>query len=107
MAIWLVKAKPRVGKLGELRGKLDSGEISSLRPFGRSLDAALRNAKFNREDQLAYWEEEDYCQPPLAQERDAILDAYFDDLTVIEDVKVAGRAWIQVEKFPSMWTSIE
>jgi hypothetical protein len=27
-------------------------------------------------------EEEDYCSPPLAQERAAVLDTYFDDITV-------------------------
>jgi hypothetical protein len=26
--------------------------------------------------------EEDYCSPPLAQQRAAVLDTYFDDITV-------------------------
>jgi hypothetical protein len=103
MAIWLVKARPRKEKLAELRLRLDSGEIEEMRPFGTALDGGLRNARFNPEDHFAYWEEEDYCQPPLAQEREAILDDYFDDLIVLEDVKARGRAWKQIENLQLMW----
>jgi hypothetical protein len=105
MAIWLVKARPRKEKLAELRKRLDSGEISSMRPFGISLHGGLRSARIDPIDKFVYWEEEDYCHPPLAQERDAILDHYFDDLVVIEDVKVRGRAWAQIEKLQSRWSS--
>ena len=76
-----------------------------MRPFGISLDGGLRSAKIDTVDNFAYWEEEDYCHPPLAQERDAILDQYFDNLAVIEDVKVRGRAWAQIEKMQSLWSS--
>ena len=31
-----------------------------------------------RDDGYAVWEEEDYCTPPLAQERAAVLDGFFD-----------------------------
>jgi hypothetical protein len=103
LAIWLVKARPRKEKLGELRNRLDSGEIEAMRPFGVALDGGLRNAKLNSEDHFAYWEEEDYCYPPLAQEREAILDKYFDDLVVLEDVKKRGLAWKQIEGLQSMW----
>ncbi len=34
------------------------------------------------EDGRAVWEEEDYCSPPLDQERTAVLDEYFDDIEV-------------------------
>jgi len=102
MAIWLVKAKPRTEKLVELRKLLDSGKIASMRPFGFALDHGIRNAKINTEDKFAYWEEEDYCYPPLAQERAAVLDEYFTALSVIEDVKEKGRAWEKLEGFPSI-----
>jgi hypothetical protein len=28
------------------------------------------------------WSEEDYCSPPLAMEREAVLDRYFTDIKV-------------------------
>lgn len=102
MTFWLVKARPRVGKLTELRNRLDSGEISAMRPFGESLDDGLRNARVREEDGYALWEEEDYCHPPLAQEREAVLDSYFDDLSV-EDARQPGQGWKRVEKLPSLW----
>ena len=39
-----------------------------MRPFGRSLTYSLEHARL-RDDGYAVWEEEDYCAPPLAQER--------------------------------------
>jgi len=106
MAIWLVKAKPRVEKLMELRARLDSGEISVMRPFGESLDEGLRNARIRQEDGYALWEEEDYCRPPLAQEREAVLDSYFDELSVV-DARQPGMGWKRVEKLPSLWSSVK
>jgi hypothetical protein len=41
------------------------------------------------------WEEEDYCRPPLAQERAAVLDDYFDKLQV-EPVR-EGEGWLRIE----------
>ena len=105
MAIWLVKAKPRVEKLRELRARLDSGEISAMRPFGESLDEGLRNARIRKEDGYALWEEEDYCRPPLAQEREAVLDEYFLDLSV-EDARQPGLGWRQIENLPSLWKHV-
>ena len=101
MVFWLVTAKPRVERLGELRRRLDSREISRMRPFGRSLENGLVNARL-REDGSALWEEEDYCVPPLAQERAAVLDYYFDNLTV-EDIGDPGRGWEKLTNLPSLW----
>ncbi len=101
MVFWLVTAKPRVERLGELRRRLDSREISRMRPFGRSLENGLVNARL-REDGSALWEEEDYCVPPLAQERSAVLDYYFDNLTV-EDIGDPGRGWEKLTNLPSIW----
>jgi len=106
MVIWLVKAKPRVEKLRELRARLDSGEISAMRPFGESLDDGLRNARIRQEDGYALWEEEDYCRPPLAQEREAVLDSYFDELSVV-DARQPGMGWKRVEKLPSLWNTVK
>jgi len=107
MAIWLVKAKPKYEKLQELRARINSGELSAMRPFGTSLDDGLRNAKLKREDGYAYWEEEDYCRPPLAQERKAVLDDYFYDLSVVEDVRENGKAWLRIDGLPSIWNYVK
>lgn len=100
MAYYLVQAKPVAELLSELRQRLDSGEISVMRPFGRALQYSLDNARM-QENGMATWEEEDYCVPPLAQERAAILDTYFKDLSVERVDQKKG--WEQIESLPRMW----
>lgn len=100
MAYYLVQAQPVEDLLAELRKRLDSGEIGVMRPFGRALQYSLDNARL-KEDGMAVWEEEDYCVPPLAQERAAILDTYFRDLNVERVEK--GNGWTQIESFPRLW----
>lgn len=100
MAYYLVRAKPVEELLTELRQRLDSGEIGVMRPFGQALQYSLENAR-QKEDGIAVWEEEDYCSPPLAQERAAILDTYFRDLDVERVEKNEG--WKRIESLPMMW----
>jgi len=102
LARYLVRARPKPERLGELRKKLDDQKISVMRPFGRALDYSLKNGRI-RKDGYAIWEEEDYCTPPLAQEREAVLDYYFDDLAV-ERVE-EGAGWKRIGDLPSMWVS--
>ena len=102
MAYYLVRARPDWGKLSELRTRLDGGEIVKMRPFGQALDRSLRAARMESED-VAIWEEEDYCHPPLAQERAAVLDDYFSDLKVTHVEK--GKGWSQIDSLPDMWAS--
>ncbi len=80
MALYIVRARPK-NDLSDLRKELNSGEISRLRPFGKTLQYGLDNAKIDQ-DGYALWIEEDYCSPPLAMERESVLDSYFDDITV-------------------------
>jgi len=101
MAYYLVRARPLWEKLDQLREKLDAGEIVRMQPFGRSLDDSLRRARLEHK-QVAIWEEEDYCRPPLAQERAAVLDHYFTDLKVTP--VAAGQGWAQLDRLPSMWS---
>ena len=75
MAYYLVKAKPKDHLLPELRQRLDSSEIKKMKPFGTALDLGLNGARLI-EDYIAIWEDEDYCSPPLAMERAAVLDTY-------------------------------
>jgi hypothetical protein len=100
MAYYLVQAKPVEELLPELRQRLDSGEIRVMRPFGQALQYSLENAR-QKEDGLAVWEEEDYCSPPLAQERAAVLDTYFRELDVERVEK--NKGWKKIETLPKMW----
>lgn len=102
MAYYLVKAQYHKELLAELRRRLDSGEIQQMRPFGTALQHSLDHARLDPQgDGWAVWEEEDYCRPPLAQERAAILDTYFVNLSV-EPVK-EGHGWQKIEALPRLW----
>jgi hypothetical protein len=102
MAYYLVKAKYHPELLPDLRKRLDSGEIRVMQPFGGALQNGLDNARLDpREQGVAVWEEEDYCSPPLAQERAAVLDTYFTDLSV-ERVR-EGKGWEKIESLPRLW----
>jgi hypothetical protein len=100
MAFYLVSAVPQHGRLEELGERLARAEFMSLRPFGATLSASLKNARIRR-DGVAVWEEEDYCAPPLAQERAAVLDDYFQDLRFEKVEK--GEGWSKIEKLPRLF----
>ena len=100
MAYYLVRAKPQWEKLAELRTRLDAGEILRMRPFGGSLDMSLLGARMES-NAVAIWEEEDYCHPPLDMERDAVLDHYFEDISV--EVVSLDEGWERIADLPSMW----
>ena len=102
MAYYLVKAKYQKDLLDELRSRLNSGEINKMRPFGTALQYSLDNARLDPQgDGWTVWEEEDYCSPPLAQERAAVLDTYFTSLSV-EKVP-QGKGWERIESLPRLW----
>lgn len=74
-----------------------------MNPFGRELTRSLRRARV-RDDGEAVWEEEDYCSPPLAQERDAVLDEYF---TGLEWERVEeGEGWDRVRDLPPLFPEL-
>ncbi len=100
MAYYLVKAKFQEDLLQELRSRLDSGEIRQMRPFGTALQYSLDNARLDPHG-WTVWEEEDYCSPPLAQERAAVLDTYFRDLETERVEK--GEGWEKIESLPKFW----
>lgn len=84
MAHYLVRAKPNFERL-------NYEEFEAMRPFGWALTTSLENARYDPETSEAVWEEEDYCSPPLAMERDAVLNDYFEDIAV-EQVN-EGKGW--------------
>jgi len=103
MAHYLVRAYPRPGKLDELEAELSRDTFVDLEPFGRSLTKGLRGARI--EGERAVWEEEDYCSPPLAQERAAVLDRYFDEIAVEPVAK--GEGWRRIEALPPLFPELE
>jgi hypothetical protein len=100
MAYYLVSARPLLDRLDDLQSRLTERAFLGLQPFGRSLTVALEGAR-RRPDGTAVWEEEDYCRPPLAQEREAVLDQYFDDLSV-EPVE-RGAGWQRIADLPPLF----
>ena len=104
MAFYLVSAVPKNDLMEELGERLAEDAFVGLRPFGKTVSHSLKNARLRR-DGVAVWEEEDYCDPPLAQERAAVLDAYFDDIRV-EPVS-EGDAWAKIEPLPRLFPEFE
>ena len=43
-----------------------------------------------------------YCSPPLAMEREAVLDKYFNEISV-EKVKEPQRGWQKLRDKPLLW----
>ncbi len=76
----------------------------SMQPFGRALDYSLRNARYEPSSGLGLWVEEDYCDPPLAMERKALLDHYF-SIERVEPVK-SSEGWQSIMHFPKLWTPL-
>ena len=103
MAYYLVTASPREDLLDELRDKLARNEFVGLKPFGRALSSSLRRAR-KLPNGRAIWEEEDYCRPPLAEERAAVLDRYFDGLSTEEVVE--GTGWALIGALPAMFPEL-
>jgi hypothetical protein len=99
MAHYIVRAKPKSERLPELRQRLSEKAFLNLRPFGKALTYSLNEARV-QPDGTAIWEEEDYCSPPLAQERAAVLDTYFDEITV--EAVNAGAGWKRIEELSKL-----
>ena len=100
MAHYLVVATPKAGRLAELAARLGRDEFLQMQPFGRALTRSLREARC-REDGSAVWEEEDYCRPPLAEERSAVLDHYFEGLEVEAVNRDSG--WRRIKSLPRLF----
>ena len=100
MAHYLVTARPNPDRLSKLRSELERDAFSDLKPFGHALTESLLNARV-QPDGLSIWEEEDYCHPPLAEERAAVLDHYFAELEV-RPVS-PGSGWAEIKALPRLF----
>ena len=104
MPFYLVQAQPKSEKMDELRRALAVDKFINMRPFGKALTKGLKDARIH-EDGTAFWEEEDYCIPPLKQERAAVLDHYFDDIRVARVKK--GDGWKYIENLPGLFPEFQ
>ena len=104
MAHYLVRARLKPDRRGHLLTLLRRDAFLSMRPFGQALTRALRDARIEAGDRVI-WEEEDYCSPPLAQERAAVLDSRFDAITV--EVVAEGEGWRRVEGLARLFPELD
>lgn len=104
MAHYLVRGIPKQHKIAKLASQLDADAFIDLKPFGRALTFSLRRARIEPGGE-AVWEEEDYCSPPLAQERDAVLDDYFDGIQV--ELVAQGEGWRRIESLPHLFPGLQ
>jgi hypothetical protein len=104
MAYYLARARPRTAKLPELKERLRAQAFIGRQLFGRALTKGLRAARVEA-DGGAVRGEEDYCSPPLAEERAAVLDDYFDDIRV-EAVR-PEEGWRRIEDLPGLFPDLE
>ena len=103
MAHYLVTAKPKSDRLKDLLINLRKKTYASMRPFGKTMTYSLENARL-REDGYATWEEEDYCSPPLAEERAAALDEFFDELNITPIPE--GMGWEKIKGLPLLFPEL-
>lgn len=101
MTYYLVHAKAMVDLLPALKKRLDEGEIMQMKPFGPELQEALMNARVDDKDVVS-WVEMDYNDPPLKEEREAILDEFFTDIKA-EEVDAKGDGWHKIDNLPLLW----
>jgi hypothetical protein len=103
MPHYLVTARPKIERLPDLAARLAHDEFRSMQPFGRALTVSLRGAR-QRGDGSVTWEEEDYCHPPLAEERAAVLDEYFEDLKV--QLVRRNTGWRRIKSLPHLFPAL-
>ena len=101
MSFYLIRAEVKKDKINELREKLMREEFKKLQPFGRALNFGLRNARIYQDGLLA-WEEEDHCTPPLAQEKEAVLNDYFENIKI--ELVLKGEGWKKINHLPPMFS---
>ncbi len=94
--IYKVKARFKKETAGDFRRKLTDGTIASQKPDGKEVVAAMQRAVVGSSGDIE-WSERCYCDPPLAHERETVLDHHFDDISTeaIDDYQQAeGRAFM-------------
>jgi hypothetical protein len=74
--IYKVRARLRPGTEAALLRKLTAGTVADQRPDGAEIVAAMERAVVTADGHVE-WSETCYCSPPLAHERETVLDHHF------------------------------
>jgi len=81
--IYKVRARLRPGTKAALLGRLTDGTVAAQRPDGAEIVASMERAMFTGDGHVQ-WSETCYCSPPLAHERETVLDHHFDEIETEE-----------------------
>ena len=81
--IYKVCAQLRPGTEAALLQKLTDGTVASQRPDGPEIVASMERAVLTGDGHVE-WSETCYCSPPLAHERETVLDHHFDGISTQE-----------------------
>lgn len=100
MAHYLVRAEASDRSLSEVDNALQRSAYIDMHPFGKALTRGLSGMRRLPDGRVA-WEEEDYCSPPLAMEREAVLDEHFENIEVEPVEKDEG--WRQLRDLPRVF----
>lgn len=104
MAFYLVEAELKQDKLEKLKEKIKNKSFEDLKPFGKAITKSLENARYDPKEKKVLWEEEDYCSPPLKQEKAQVLNNYFKNLEIEKVNK--GNGWKKIKNLPLLWENI-
>lgn len=74
-----VTARLRPGTEAALLRRLTDGSVAAQKPDGAEIVAAMERAVIGADGEVR-WTETCFCSPPLAHERETVLDAHFRDI---------------------------
>ena len=95
--VYHVRARFRTSTAEEFRRTLLDGTIASQQPDGQEMVDSMNRAVVTASGDVE-WSELCYCQPPLAHERQTVLDHYFDNITTAETAgyqELEGRPFME------------
>ncbi len=78
--IYKVNARFKEGSAAEFQRKLLDGTIADQKPDGQEIVDSMNRAVVKESGEIE-WSELCYCNPPLAHERQTVLDNHFDDIS--------------------------
>ncbi len=78
--IYKVKARFKEDSASEYCRKLLDGTIASQKPDGPEMVESMNRAVVKESGEIE-WSEQCYCNPPLAHERQTVLDHHFYDIS--------------------------
>lgn len=100
MAWFLVNATVQPDRMPELEDRLRQGAFQAIQPEGHAIHQSLSQARLGS-DGRAWWEQQSFSVPPLANERLLVLDRYF--VAIGTDAIQQGEGWHQLDEMPLLF----